>query len=139
MFRHFWLCTSFVLGFGMSGCVPMTFNYERIDAPDVDYDVTPLPARYGLWASVARQTSSGRMPFGTMQSADIHAALRSYTSWAARQLFLEKQTGSLEPGKSADLAIWDRDPYSLPTGQLKDMVCEMTLFRGKLVYERTED
>jgi hypothetical protein len=104
-----------------------------------DYDVTPLPARYGLWASIARQTSSGRMPFGTMQSVDIHAALRSYTSWAARQLFLEKQTGSLEPGKSADLAIWDRDPYSVPTDRLKDMVCEMTLFRGKLVYERTQD
>jgi hypothetical protein len=34
MFCRFWLCTSFVLGFGMSGCVPMTFNYERIDAPD---------------------------------------------------------------------------------------------------------
>jgi predicted amidohydrolase YtcJ len=102
-----------------------------------DYDVTPLPARYGLWASVARQTSSGRMPFGTLQSVDIHAALRSYTRWAARQIFLEKQTGSLEAGKAADLAIWDRDPYSVPTDRLKDMVCEMTLFRGKLVYERT--
>jgi len=101
-----------------------------------DYDVTPLPARYGLWASVARETSDGRMPFGTQQSVDIHAALRSYTSWAARQLFLEKQTGSLEAGKSADLAIWDRDPYSVSTDRLKDMVCEMTLFRGKLVYER---
>jgi len=101
-----------------------------------DYDVTPLPARYGLWASVARQTSSGRTPFGTVQSVDVHAALRSYTSWAARQLFLEKQTGSLAPGKAADLAIWDRDPYSVPTDRLKDMACEMTLFRGKVVYER---
>jgi predicted amidohydrolase YtcJ len=101
-----------------------------------DYDVTPLPARYGLWASVARQTSSGRTPFGAAQSVNIHAALRSYTSWAARQLFLEKQTGSLEAGKSADLAIWDRNPYSVPTNRLKDMVCEMTLFRGEVVYER---
>jgi Amidohydrolase family len=75
--------------------------------------------RYGLWASVARQTSSGRTPFGTAQSVDIHAALRSYAIWAARQLFLEKQTGSLELGKAADLAIWGRDPYSVPTDQLR--------------------
>jgi len=67
---------------------------------------------------------------------DIHAALRSYTIWAARQLFVEKQTGSLERGKSADIAIWDRDPYTISTSQVKDMVCDLTLFQGKVVYER---
>jgi predicted amidohydrolase YtcJ len=49
---------------------------------------------------------------------------------------MEKQTGSLERGKSADIAIWDRDPYSIPTDQLKDIVCDMTVFKGKIVYER---
>jgi hypothetical protein len=34
MFHRFWLCTSFILAFGMSGCVPMTVTYERIEAPD---------------------------------------------------------------------------------------------------------
>ena len=101
-----------------------------------DTPITPVAARYGLWASVARETSSGKTPFGAAQSVDIHAALRSYTIWAARQLFLEKQTGSLETGKAADIAVWDRDPYSVPTDQIKDMVCEMTLFQGNVVYER---
>jgi hypothetical protein len=88
---------------------------------------------------VARETlngTEGRTPFGTGQSVNIHAALRSYTIWAARQLFLERQTGSLERGKSADIAVWDRDPYSIPTDQLKDMVCDITLFRGGVVYQR---
>jgi predicted amidohydrolase YtcJ len=87
---------------------------------------------------VARETlngTAGKTPFGVAQSVDIHAALRSYTIWAARQLFMDKQTGSLERGKSADIAIWDRDPYAVSTGQLKDMVCEMTLFRGKVVFK----
>jgi predicted amidohydrolase YtcJ len=119
--------------------IPLQTYLKRgiIWAGGSDSSVTPLPARYGLWASVARETSSGKRPFGIAQSVDVHAAMRSYTIWAARQLFIDKQTGSLERGKSADLAVWDRDPYTVPTDQLKGMVCEMTVFRGKVVYERT--
>jgi predicted amidohydrolase YtcJ len=104
-----------------------------------DYGVTPIPARYGLWASVARQPfggTPGAQPFGTAESIDIHTALRSYTTWAARQLFLEKETGSIEAGKWADLAIWDRNPYTIPTDDLKEMRCMKTLYKGKVVFER---
>jgi predicted amidohydrolase YtcJ len=100
-----------------------------------DYFVTPFPARYGLWASVARQTPSGTQPFGTAESVDIHTALKSYTIWAAHQLFLEDRIGSLEPGKDADIAVWDRDPYSIPTDAIKDMRCELALLGGKVVYD----
>jgi predicted amidohydrolase YtcJ len=104
-----------------------------------DTPVTPFPARYGLWASTARQTAKGTWgptPFGTAQSVDIHAALRSYTAWAARQINAETRTGSLEVGKSADIAVWDRDPYQVPTAALKDIVCDLTLFQGRVVYQR---
>ncbi len=66
---------------------------------------------------------------------DIHAALKSYTIWAARQLFLEKRVGSIEVGKDADIAVWDRDPYTIPSSDLKNLKCELTLLRGKIVYE----
>ncbi len=102
-----------------------------------DYDVTPLPARYGLWATVARrslQGTYGATPFGLDEAVDIHVALKSYTIWAARQLFIEDEAGSLEPGKSADIAIWDQNPYAIPTNQLKTMHCAMTLYRGRLVW-----
>src|SRR4029077_8456675 len=74
-----------------------------------DYPVTPFPARYGIWASIVRRTLSGTQPVGKAESVDVHAALRSYTTWAAYQLFLEKKIGSIEPGKDADIAVWDRD------------------------------
>jgi predicted amidohydrolase YtcJ len=103
-----------------------------------DYPVTPLPARLGLWASVARQTlhaTYGAQPFGTAEAISAADALKSYTSWAAHQLFLDGEAGSLAPGKSADIAVWDRDPLTAPTAALKDLKCELTLFRGAVVYQ----
>ena len=103
-----------------------------------DYPVTPFPARLGLWASVARETLNGnfgKQPFGTAEAVDIHTALRSYTVWAAHQLFLDSRTGSIEAGKEADIAIWDRDPYTIPADQIKTMKCKMTLFQGRIVYQ----
>src|SRR5208283_1143813 len=83
-----------------------------------DYSVTPLPARYGLWSSVEREAlkgSYGAHPSATAQSVGIHAALRSYTIWAAHQLFLDQRTGSLEPGKDSDIAVWDLNMYEVPS------------------------
>lgn len=71
-----------------------------------DYPVTPFAPRYGLWASVERKPLNavyGAHPFGTSESVDIHVALKSYTIWAAHQLFLE--TGSA-PSNQAKMQIW---------------------------------
>jgi len=100
-----------------------------------DFFVTPFPARYGLWSSVVRKTQTGTQPFGTAESVDIHTALKSYTIWAAHQLFLDNRIGSIERGKDADLAVWDRDFYSIPSEQLKDVKCFLTLLRGQIVYK----
>jgi predicted amidohydrolase YtcJ len=102
-----------------------------------DYYVTPVAARYGLWASIARQTAKGTFgprPFGTAEAVDIHTALRSYTAWSARQMFLEDKIGTLEVGKKGDIAVWDRDLYAIATDQVKDLKCLMTLLDGEVVY-----
>ena len=77
-------------------------------------------------------------PFGTAEAVDIHTALRSYTAWGARQMFLENKIGSLEVGKRADIAIWDRDLYAVPSDQIKDMKCLMTVLDGEVVYTAPE-
>ena len=102
-----------------------------------DYYVTPFAARYGLWASTARETLRGvygRQPFGTAESVDVHAALRSYTASNARLLHLEDRIGTLEVGKDADVAVWDRDPYSVPSAALKELHCELTMIGGTIRY-----
>jgi predicted amidohydrolase YtcJ len=104
-----------------------------------DYPVTPFPARYGLWSSVARRTlhgTFGATPFGENEAVDARTALRSYTAWAAHQLFLDDRVGTIEVTKDADLAVWDRDPYTVPTDQLKEMRCDLTIFKGRIVHRR---
>jgi hypothetical protein len=96
-----------------------------------------VPARYGLWASTVRETAKGTYglhPFGTTESIDIRTALRSYTAWGSRQMFLENKIGTLEVGKWADIAVWDRDLYSVSSDKIKDLKCLMTLLGGEVVY-----
>ena len=103
-----------------------------------DYPVTPLAARYGLWAAVERQTLKGTFgahPFGSAESVDIHSALRAYSSAAAPQLFLERRIGSIEAGKDADIAVWDENPYAIASQEIQHLRCVMTLFAGSVVYE----
>lgn len=78
----------------------------------------------------------GKDAFGTAESVDVKRALRAFTIDAAHQIFLERKTGSIEVGKYADLAVWDRDPYSVPTADLKEMRCLLTVFNGRVVHQR---
>jgi predicted amidohydrolase YtcJ len=139
-----WIGDTYAANFGPARSLRlMPFHTYRtrgiLWAGGSDYFVTPFPARYGIWSTVVRKTLNGTYglePFGTAEAVDIHAALRSYTLWAAHQLFLEDRIGSLEVGKDADIAVWDRDVYTMPSDELKDLQCELTLFKGRVVYRR---
>ena len=104
-----------------------------------DFAVTPYQARYGIWASIARRPLRGAYgddPFGRGEAVDVKTALRSYTIWNAYLMFLEKKIGSVEAGKYADLAVWDKNMYAIKTDEIKDLVCQMTLFNGQVVFQR---
>ncbi|HLO41058.1 MAG TPA: amidohydrolase family protein [Phycisphaerales bacterium] len=59
------------------------------------------------------------------------AALRGLTLSGAEMLGLEKQVGSLEPGKDADLVILNGDPFSVYTH------VEQTWVEGRKVFDRS--
>ncbi|MFQ6053216.1 MAG: amidohydrolase, partial [Candidatus Bathyarchaeia archaeon] len=90
-----------------------------------DYPSGPMPARLGLWAAVARETMGGRV-ICPDERLTVQEALRTYTIWAARHVFMEDRIGSIEVGKYADLVVWSEDPYTVPTERLKDLRAELT-------------
>ena len=56
------------------------------------------------------------------------AAFEGVTIQPARTLQLEDRIGSLEPGKDADIAIFDGHPFSSLSA------CRMTIIDGKIVH-----
>jgi len=75
--------------------------------------------------------------FGSSQVVDVKTALRSFTIWAAHQMFMEDKIGSIEPGKCADIAVWLTDLYSAEPDAIKNMKCQMTLLEGEVVYRNS--
>ena len=63
---------------------------------------------------------------------DEERALRAVTIDAAKLLGIEKEYGSLEVGKVADLVLYDGDPFEHTTHVTR------TLMRGKVVYNRDD-
>lgn len=64
-------------------------------------------------------------------------ALRFYTSNNAYLLFQEERTGSLKPGKYADLAVLDRDILACPEDEIVSTRVWRTYIAGKPVYDAT--
>jgi predicted amidohydrolase YtcJ len=58
------------------------------------------------------------------------------TMGSAYAAFQEREIGSLEVGKRADMVVWDRDYYTIPKDEIKDAKALMTFVEGKMVYEK---
>jgi predicted amidohydrolase YtcJ len=61
-------------------------------------------------------------------------ALGAITINSSYELHQDADTGSLEPGKLADLIILDRNVLEIPEDQIADIKVMQTLVGGKVVY-----
>ncbi|MEE3330292.1 MAG: amidohydrolase [Myxococcota bacterium] len=78
-----------------------------------DAPVVPLEPLRLVWSAVNRETRSGFI-VGPDERIDAMQALRAVTIDAAYSMFLDKEVGSLEVGKFADLAILSGSPLDDP-------------------------
>lgn len=63
------------------------------------------------------------------------AALIAHTRSNAYLMFKEKDLGSLEVGKLADMVVLDRDYLTVPVDEIRDLKPTMTIVSGKPVYK----
>ncbi|MBM3374027.1 MAG: amidohydrolase family protein, partial [Betaproteobacteria bacterium] len=95
--------------------------------------VTTSNPFFTLWFAV-----TGRMIGGLQvnrQTISREEALIAHTRNNAYILFQEHNLGSLAPGKYADLLVLDRDYFSVPADQIRDIKPVMTMVGGRLVFE----
>jgi predicted amidohydrolase YtcJ len=78
-------------------------------------------------------------PFLPEQRIDLPAAIAAFTINAAFVNRLDDRTGSIEVGKSADLAVLDRNLFDIPVSEISDTQVLVTLFEGKAVHGKLED
>ena len=70
------------------------------------------------------------MKYGGVPEED---SLKMITLNPAKQLGIDKRTGSIEQGKDADIVIWNAHPFSVYSR------VDMTMIEGEVYFDRTQD
>jgi predicted amidohydrolase YtcJ len=81
------------------------------------------------------ETSSELWP---EEAASVEDLIAAFTVNGARANFLERETGRLAVGMSADLVVLSEDILSLPPERIHEAEVRLTLFRGTAVYAAAE-
>ncbi len=106
------------------------------DLSGTDFDIF-----YGLHSAITR-TRKDLEPAGGWypeQSMTPEEALRGYTVWPAHASLREALTGTIEPGKWADLTVLSIDPLAVGTTDPHALLqgeCLMTVIEGKIAFEK---
>ncbi len=105
-----------------------------------DVPVEPLNPIASFYASVSRKTLKGTPEGGYEpdQKMTREQALKSYTLDAAYGAFEEKIKGSISVGKLADFTIYNQDLITVDEGDILSTEVVMTIFDGKVVYEKKD-
>jgi predicted amidohydrolase YtcJ len=99
-----------------------------------DYPPGPFEPMMALRSEVTRTDSKGNV-WGPKQKITVAEAIRVGTLNGAYASYEEKQKGSIEPGKLADLVVLGRDPFKVDPLELIDIPILRTMVGGTWVFE----
>jgi predicted amidohydrolase YtcJ len=90
-----------------------------------------------FYAAVARKDQKGFSGEGwhPEQAVSREQALKMFTVWPAFAAFEEKNRGSIEVGKFADLTALSADIMKIPEAEILKTRCVMTVINGEVVWE----
>ncbi|MBI4916820.1 MAG: amidohydrolase [Acidobacteria bacterium] len=101
-----------------------------------DWSVSSMVPLEGIEVAVTRRgPAEGPGPAWIGEErASLATMLAAYTIGSAYAAFRERETGSLEVGKSADLVVLDRNLFAVPPHEISEAKVLLTLFAGREVY-----
>jgi imidazolonepropionase-like amidohydrolase len=117
-------------GFKLEAYDAIWENLAYVDAPANGCAIVHSDSEEGIQR--LNQEAAKGMSRGQRVGLDIppERAIRWITSNPARALGIADQVGTLEPGKRADVVIWNRDPFSVYAQ------AERVYVDGAMVYDR---
>ncbi|GAB3289725.1 amidohydrolase [Parasphingorhabdus pacifica] len=102
-----------------------------------DWPVSDVDPMRAIHAAVNRTDSADNgEPFMPEEGLQLTDALAAYTAGSAWVNHLDRDTGSLEIGKRADLVVLDRDPFELRPEEIGDTLVDLTFVDGRIVHSR---
>lgn len=93
-----------------------------------DASMTDFNPLQGIHDAVNRGTPEERLT--------VSEAIGLYTLGSAYAEFQEKEKGSIERGRLADLVILSENIFSIPSSKIRDASVIMTIVGGEIVYDR---
>ena len=105
-----------------------------------DWAVVPTPNPWiGIETAVTRRNPGGsERSFGLAQAIRLEQAISMFSINAAKRLGIEKDAGSLESGKYADLIILEQNPFDIPVTQIHKIQPLETWIAGKPIFVRKQ-
>lgn len=102
-----------------------------------DFPVVEIEPLHEVYGAVTRQLFDGTPEEGWVpeQRITLAEALAAYTSGSAYVEGMEDELGTLEPGKIADVIVYDRNLFEVPAKELLEAQVELTVFKGNVIYE----
>ena len=107
--------------------IPVTFHQ--------DTPVLPPEPLMPVACAALRRTAAG-VELGWEERISVWEGLGIMTLGAANQYHAEKERGTLEPGKRADLIILDKDPLSVAPEELESIRVLETVSEGRTLWRR---
>jgi hypothetical protein len=104
---------------------------------DKNTATNPYNPFLGMYIAVSRKTIQGSV-IHPEQRLTRQEALKMYTIWPAYLQFNEKDRGSIEVGKLADMVVIDRDYLTCPENEIKDIEPTVTILNGRIAYTREQ-
>ncbi|MFB6465492.1 amidohydrolase [Cytobacillus sp. Hz8] len=99
-----------------------------------DFPVVSLNPMNGIYHAITREDLS-RNPWEKGEGISLAQALKNYTSVPAYGSFREKELGTLEVGKLADIVVLNKNLFAIPTKEILQTEVKLTIMDGKVIFE----